>query len=45
VRVAEAWSFEKPVTAYASTSTGAEDYRALAAEIVGQERKVRAHHG
>ena len=45
VRFAEAWSFAKPVTAYASASTGAEDYRALAGEIVAQERKARATHG
>lgn len=45
VRVAEAWSFAKPVTTYAASSTGAEDYRALAGEIVAQERKVRAQHG
>jgi hypothetical protein len=33
IRLAEASSFRLPITAYAPTSAGAEDYRALAAEI------------
>lgn len=33
VRLAEAPSFEKPITSYAPASTGAEDYRAVAQEI------------
>ena len=33
VRLAEAPSFREPITTYAPQSTGAEDYRALAAEI------------
>lgn len=36
VRLAEAPSFGEPVTVYAPTSTGAEDYRALAVEIIGR---------
>jgi len=38
VRTAEAPSFAKPVTQYANKSTGAEDYRSLAREVIGQER-------
>jgi chromosome partitioning protein len=34
VRLREAWSFSQPVTVYASRSPGAEDYRAVAAEIL-----------
>jgi len=35
VRLAEAPSFRAPITTYAPDSSGAEDYRALAAEITG----------
>lgn len=34
VRLREAWSFAKPVTIYAPSSRGAEDYRAAAAELL-----------
>ncbi len=37
VRLAECPSFGQPVTLYDSRSHGAEDYRALAQEVVGQE--------
>ena len=33
VRLREAWSFSKPITSYQTNSTGAEDYRAAAAEL------------
>jgi chromosome partitioning protein len=36
VRLAEAPSFGQPITAYDTKSAGAEDYRALAAEVVGR---------
>ena len=39
VRLAEAPSFTQPITAYAPASSGAEDYRALAAEVIRQERR------
>ena len=39
VRLAEAPSFHKPITAYDTRSTGAVDYRALAGEVVAQERR------
>ena len=39
VRMKEAPSFEKPITLYASTSSGAEDFRAVAAELLKRERK------
>ena len=39
VRLAEAPSFGQPVTAYDPRSTGAEDYRALADEILGRWKK------
>jgi len=38
VRVAEAYSFAAPITEYDSRSAGAEDYRALAAEVIRQEK-------
>lgn len=38
-RLAEAWSFSKPVTLYAPTSPGAEDYRAAAAEMLKKARR------
>ena len=34
VRLREAWSFQKPITAYAPRSSGAEDYRAVAGELL-----------
>lgn len=37
VRIAECPSFGIPITLYASNSAGAEDYRALALEIIAQE--------
>ena len=37
VRIAEAPSFAQPVTLYDTKSNGAEDYRALAAEVIAQE--------
>lgn len=36
VRLAECPSMGEPITAYAPTSSGAEDYRALAAEVIEQ---------
>lgn len=39
VRLAECPSFGKPITQYASSSPGAEDYRALAKELLGQEKR------
>jgi chromosome partitioning protein len=39
VRLAECPSFGEPITTYASSSSGAEDYRALAAELVAQEKR------
>lgn len=38
IRLAEAWSFAQPITVYDSRCHGAEDYRALATEVVKQER-------
>jgi chromosome partitioning protein len=38
-RLAEAWSFSKPVTLYAPTSPGAEDYRAAAAELLNRKKR------
>jgi chromosome partitioning protein len=40
IRLAECPSFGQPITAYAPTSTGTQDYRALAQEVLRQE-KVR----
>ena len=37
VRLAECPSMAEPITAYAPGSAGAEDYRALADEIIAQE--------
>ena len=37
VRLTEAFSFTQPITAYDTRSTGAKDYRALAAELIKQE--------
>jgi chromosome partitioning protein len=39
VRLAEAPSFEQPITTYALHSTGASDYRAVATELVEREHK------
>ena len=39
VRLAECPSMGEPITAYAPTSSAAEDYRALAQEIINQERR------
>lgn len=39
VRLAECPSFGKPITLYASSSSGAEDYRALAKELLSQEKR------
>ncbi len=39
VRLAECPSFGMPITQYASSSSGAEDYRALAKELLGQEKR------
>ena len=39
VRLAEAPSFAKPITQYETSSAGAEDYRALAGEILKRERR------
>lgn len=41
VRLREAWSFAQPVTTYAPTSSGAEDYRAVAAELLTRLRRTR----
>jgi chromosome partitioning protein len=37
IRMAEAPSFAQPITIYDTRSTGAADYRALAAEVIAQE--------
>lgn len=39
VRIAEAPSFAQPITMYASGSAGAEDHRALASEVIRQEKR------
>jgi chromosome partitioning protein len=39
VKLAESPSFAKPVTVYASSSPGAEDYRSLAREVLAQEKR------
>ena len=39
VRVMEAWSFSKPITRYASSSSGAEDFRAAAQELHSRLRR------
>ena len=39
IRLAECPSMGEPITDYAPTSSGAEDYRALAKEIIAQEEK------
>jgi chromosome partitioning protein len=40
VRLAECPSHGVPITAYAAASTGAEDYRGLAAEVIAQEGRA-----
>lgn len=40
IRIAECPSFTQPITKYDSRSAGATDYRALAKEIIKQERKL-----
>jgi chromosome partitioning protein len=40
VRVAESYSFQQPVTTYAASSTGTEDHRALAVELLKRLKKV-----
>lgn len=40
VRLAECPSFGKPITTYATRSHGATDFRALAREVIRQERRV-----
>lgn len=42
VRLAEAPSFAAPITVYDRASAGAEDYLALAAEVIKQERRLAA---
>lgn len=39
VRLAEAWSYAQPITTYDTTSRGAEDYRAVADELLTRWRK------
>lgn len=39
VRLREAWSYAKPITAYAPSSRGAEDYRAAAGELLRRARR------
>jgi len=41
VKLAESVSFGKPIFTYASTSHGAEDYKALTAELLNNERRRR----
>lgn len=45
VKLAEAPSFAKPITLYDRSSNGAEDYRALATEIMKQEAKPKQAKG
>ena len=40
VRVKESWSFHQPVLQYAPTSTGAADFRAVAAELLPRLRRT-----
>lgn len=37
IKIGEAYSFRQPITTYAPSSSGAEDYRKLAAEVIKQE--------
>jgi chromosome partitioning protein len=41
VRLAEAPSFHQPITVYAPSSSGAEDYRAAAAELLARTKRSR----
>jgi len=41
VKLAESVSFGKPIFTYASTSHGAEDYKALTVELLNNERRRR----
>ncbi len=41
VRLGEAPSYHQPITEYASTSTGAEDFRAVASELLSQRKGKR----
>jgi chromosome partitioning protein len=43
IRLAESPSFSLPITKYDPRSAGAEDYRALALEVMAQERKNSKH--
>ena len=43
IRLAECPSMGEPILAYAPTSHGAEDYRALAGEVIGQEQQQPNH--
>lgn len=43
VRLAEAPSFRQPITAYAPASTGTEDYRALARELIAKQHRSTVH--
>jgi chromosome partitioning protein len=45
VRLAECPSMGEPITSYAPTSNGAEDYRKLAEEIIGQEPEETIRYG
>ncbi len=40
IRLAECWSFAKPITQYDSFCYGAKDYRDLASEVIRQERAL-----
>jgi chromosome partitioning protein len=44
VRIAEAPSFAQPITQYEPRSAGAEDYRALAVEMLRQEKRMSGEH-
>jgi len=41
IKVAEAPSFGKPITQYAPSSNGAEDYRAVAGEVLKRQKRQR----
>lgn len=43
VRLAEAPSFQQPITTYAPSSTGAEDYRSLARELLTRQHRSADH--
>jgi chromosome partitioning protein len=42
VRIREAWGYGQPVTVYDPAGAGAEDYRAVAAELVKRHEKTPA---